>query len=332
MPKFALHATRRVAADSSDHLAPWGTARDNNRNLLFNKKLTALMGNRRLDIVDFGCAGGGFVKSCIDGGHRAVGLEGSDHSQRAGRAEWATIPDSLFTCDITGEFRLVNQDTFAGTESDAQFDVITAWEFIEHIEKRDLQQVCRNARQHLKPGGVWIMSVSPNQELINGVALHKTVEDRSWWLQFFQSEGFINHAELVNYFGDDWVRGPYQNAPGTFHLVLTPAGAAPPAVPAAAAYGMNDVYQTVQEFVQMGQLLYPVRLMQLADATHPDDADILATLGVLYACTAQIEIGQAQFHAKRALKIAPTHARATHLLAYTSSAVDLLRRATTREN
>jgi uncharacterized protein HemY len=82
----------------------------------------------------------------------------------------------------------------------------------------------------------------------------------------------------------------------------------------------------------MGQLLYPVRLMQLADATHPDDADILATLGVLYACTAQIEIGQAQFHAKRALKIAPTHARATHLLAYTSSAVDLLRRATTREN
>src|SRR5437763_1568188 len=101
MPLFSLDCTKPIASDSPDHLVPRGTKNDNSRNRLFNRKAELLLTKKQLRVLDFGCTGGGFVKDCIDDGHIAVGLEGSDYSKRAHRAEWATIPQSLFTCDIT---------------------------------------------------------------------------------------------------------------------------------------------------------------------------------------------------------------------------------------
>ena len=46
------------------------------------------------------------MKSILDAGGFAVGVEGSDYSQRHKRAEWATIPDHLFTTDATVPFQL----------------------------------------------------------------------------------------------------------------------------------------------------------------------------------------------------------------------------------
>jgi SAM-dependent methyltransferase len=328
MQKFVLHAKKTVAVDSPDHIVPWGTKQDNSRNLLFNKKLAALLGNKRLDILDFGCSGGGFVKSCIDQGHCGIGLEGSDYSQQVHRAEWATIPDSLFTCDITAEFQLAQLDAAAGAESDARFDVITAWEFIEHIHQRDLPAVCGNARRHLKPGGVWIMSVSPNEEVINGVTLHQTVEDHPWWLQFFESQGFANHSQLVDFFGDDWVRGPLQNAPGSFHLFLMRSDAAPPTIPAMPAYGVNDILETVEQFVTSEQLPYAKKLLYLAAAAYPDNTDIPISRGLVSLRSAQKEIARALRAIKQALEIDPALASASHLLTNSNAALDLLRLAT----
>ncbi len=150
MEKFILQCSRPVAIDSIDHTSPNGTMLDNNRNLLFNRRFENLLVARPLDILDFGCAGGGFIKSCIDGGHRAVGLEGSDYSKQRNRAEWATIPDNLFTCDIVADFRISKSNGEESTPTEARFDVITAWEFMEHIHTRDLPAVCRNAEAHLK--------------------------------------------------------------------------------------------------------------------------------------------------------------------------------------
>src|SRR4051812_27451294 len=92
--RVSLTATRPVAIHSPDYIEPWGTRRDNSRNRRFNHKLYKLFLNRRsLRILDLGCSGGGFVRDCIDDGHFAVGLEGSDYSKRVGRAEWRTIPE-----------------------------------------------------------------------------------------------------------------------------------------------------------------------------------------------------------------------------------------------
>jgi SAM-dependent methyltransferase len=210
---------------------PHGTARDNSQNPLFNQKLWLLFPNRKVSVLDIGCSGGGFVKSCVDQGYEAIGLEGSDYSQKTGRAEWGTIPERLFTCDATTDFSLFVTDPGLGLRQPARFDVITAWEFIEHIAEADLPAVCRNVDRHLIFDGLWAMSVSPNEEIINGVRLHQTVRERNWWLDFFRDQGWTNRDELVGYFGNDWVRGPFQNAPESFHVVLMRKDAPSPKLP-----------------------------------------------------------------------------------------------------
>lgn len=228
-PGFTVDAVRPIAFDSPDHVMPHGTKRDNSRNPLFNRKLWLLFPNRKLALLDVGCAGGGFVKSCLEDGHLAIGLEGSDYSLKRQRAEWATIPENLFTCDITADFRVRNG---ASNEGPVSFQIVTAWEVMEHIRTRDLPKVCENIKQHLAPGGIWIMSIAPIEDVINGVQLHQTVQNREWWVRIFADHGFENHPELERYFGDDWVRGRLQGAPLSFHLVLTRKGEAPPPLPA----------------------------------------------------------------------------------------------------
>ena len=93
-----------VAKDSLDHLYPHGTANDNSVLPSFNTKLFNRWPEPR--VLDIGCAGGGMVKSIVDDGGFAVGIEGSNYSQKHKRAEWATIPDNLFTADATRPFTL----------------------------------------------------------------------------------------------------------------------------------------------------------------------------------------------------------------------------------
>ena len=172
---------------------------------------------------------GGFVKDCIDAGHLAIGMEGSDYSKIHRRAEWITIPDYLFTCDVTGDFDIW-VDVGQGAER-LQFDVVTAWEMIEHIAEEDIDRVADNVSRHLKPGGLWIMSVSPKEETIDGVRTHQTVKPREWWIEKFHKLGFIHKEDYVRYFNTQFVRGPKYGGPGSFHLVLTQNEGRMPAIP-----------------------------------------------------------------------------------------------------
>lgn len=225
-PRVSLTAQREVAADSADHRVPWGTRRDNSRNRRFNQKLYALYPpTRALKILDLGCSGGGFVKDCIDDGQLAVGLEGSDYSKKFRRAEWATIPDFLFTCDITADF-----EVRLGTEL-LQFDIVTAWEVLEHIAQDDLKQLASNVSRHLSPGGLWIASVSPKDDTVGGVSLHATARSRHWWIDTFAALGFVHLEQFVEYFNTQFIRGPKQGATGSFHLALTRDASRVPQIP-----------------------------------------------------------------------------------------------------
>src|SRR3954470_23753409 len=111
--KITVTAEREIAYESADHLVPWGTGRGNFTNQRFNDKLYKLWPvGTFLKVMDMGCAGGGFVRNCLDDGCIAVGLEGSDYSKRLRRAEWRIIPEYLFTCDITKDFEISME--FAG--------------------------------------------------------------------------------------------------------------------------------------------------------------------------------------------------------------------------
>jgi cyclopropane fatty-acyl-phospholipid synthase-like methyltransferase len=227
MSKFLLQAESTLAADSYDHTNPCGTKWDNSRNPKFNEKLFALLKKTNFQkpykVMDLGCSGGGFVKDMIDAGHEAVGLEGSDYSLKLKRAEWATIPDNLFTCDITRPFRVLSVLYDAGPDAetvgdDAKFDVVTAWELMEHISEAKLPQMLKNLKDHMSERGIFVCSVSPNHD-----PWHVTVYSHGWWNAKFEEHGLVNHPDLVAYFGDDWVRGPNQGAPNSFHFVLTKA-------------------------------------------------------------------------------------------------------------
>lgn len=229
--RVRLRADAEVAVTSPDHLLPWGTKRDNSVNPRFNDKIYRLFPKfgEQLKVLDMGCSGGGFVKSCFDEGCLAVGLEGSDFSKRMGRAEWRTIPEYLFTCDITKPFDLT-LETKKGV-SPLQFDIVTSWEVMEHIAERDLPIVAANVKKHLLPTGLWIMSVSPNEEVIHGTRLHQTVRGKAWWIEMFAAQGLTHLESYVSYFNTQFVRGPKYNAPGSFHLVVSADPSKAPAVP-----------------------------------------------------------------------------------------------------
>lgn len=204
--EFRIVTDHPVAVNSVDHLYPLGTANDNSINPAFNRKLYTLFPGRQLAVLDFGCAGGGMVRSMLEDGHVAVGLEGSDYSLLRRRAEWGVIPDYLFTCDVIQPFSLYYGNVFP-----FQFDVITAWEFLEHIEESDLPGVIENMRRHLKPGGLVIGSINDNSSAWDGIEHHRTRKPFEWWIELFDRRGFERQPGLEQHFGSDWVRAERWN-------------------------------------------------------------------------------------------------------------------------
>lgn len=192
-----------VAYDSIDHLFPVGTKDDNYKSGNFNVKLRQLLG-KHIVILDLGCAGGGFVESLLEEGHEAVGLEGSDYSFLRQRAAWATIPNNLFTCDISKPFT-VHQ----GSHRPYPFDVVTLWEVIEHIEVFDLPQLLTNISRHLRDGGLIILTTpyyasdSPPKSPVDH---HRSRKPPQWWDETITQAGFERQPEIESHFGRYWLR------------------------------------------------------------------------------------------------------------------------------
>jgi 2-polyprenyl-3-methyl-5-hydroxy-6-metoxy-1,4-benzoquinol methylase len=210
-----------VAADSPDHLEPWGTKWDNSRNLRFNRKINGLY-QKQISILDLGCSGGRFVRDCIDSGNMAIGLEGSDYSLKMRRAEWRTIPERLFTCDITKDFDLYNN------KRRMKFNVITAWEFMEHIKENDIPSVIKNIKKHLAPDGLVIFSISNSSSLSNRKELHQTQRPKRWWIEKFAEQGLVYRPEYLRYFNTQYVRGKNETSEN-FHIIASmPDSTLPP--------------------------------------------------------------------------------------------------------
>lgn len=208
---FSIETDFPIALDSPDHLHPLGTMQDNNANPNFNNKLYELIPKDELSVMDLGCAGGGLVKSFLDDGVIAIGIEGSDYSLVRQRAEWATIPGNLFTADISRPFQVYSDGM------PALFEVVTAWEFIEHISTDRLGTVSSNVHNHLKPGGLFIASInSGNSRNYDGTELHQTIQSEAWWNSKLEDLGWFRQADLERHFGKDVVR----DGAGSFSVVM----------------------------------------------------------------------------------------------------------------
>jgi len=223
-PLYAVETDHALAVKSADHNWPRGTVLDNSSNRNFNLKLYALFNYRSdLRVLDLGCAGGGFVKSILEDGFTAVGLEGSDWSRKLRSGEWDTCPHHLLTCDITSRFQV----RMCSGEA-LRFHCITAWEVLEHIPSERLPALIENVRRHLTADGIFVASVdtAADSNPITGAVYHVTLQPKRWWLKQFERAGLIEFDRHL-FVTRDYVRGhgmglnDWDPADGEgFHLVL----------------------------------------------------------------------------------------------------------------
>jgi len=202
MAVFAIDTFHPVALDSPDHLQPRGTMLDNSTNPAFNECLLRMF-SYRPTVLDFGCAGGGMVRSLIADGILAIGLEGSDYNQINRLHEWPAIPYALFTVDLSQPFTLHD-----GSHVPYKFDVITMWEFVEHVFYARIDTMIENAKAHLKDGGLIIGSTNDLHSIYEGIAHHLTIQPISWWYAKFAEHGFRRLVDIEDYFRTNqaWVR------------------------------------------------------------------------------------------------------------------------------
>ena len=210
-PRFLLETEKPVAVDSVDHLFPHGTARDSTRWPRFVFACERLFGPK-LSFLDLGCAGGGLVLDFTLRGHDALGLEGSDYSLLRQRAEWRTLPHRLMTCDIAAPFRIRRADG-----SDMQFDVVSAWDVLEHIAESALPAMLENVRKHLSPRGIFTGTVSTRSARVapDGTNYHATVRPKEWWEAAFAKAGLAPRRPEPFLF-EDYPRGNGNNFPANF--------------------------------------------------------------------------------------------------------------------
>jgi SAM-dependent methyltransferase len=226
--RYTVVTKHPIAEDSPDHIKPRGARVGNTKNTLFNRtfyNVAELLGFQKpYAILDLGCAGGGMVRTFIQDGHNAIGLEGSDYCKKRKKYEWGVIPENLFTCDIAKpfdiflvaikptlpidkEFAKVWLKEFERSGGmTAKFDLITMWEVLEHLKKEDLVPTLQNVKQHLAQGGLFICSVAHIPDVNDGVVLHQTVEPIEWWDDLFMLNGFKQRQDLERMFKGKYLR------------------------------------------------------------------------------------------------------------------------------
>jgi SAM-dependent methyltransferase len=204
-----------LALDSADYLDPFGSAYNNSVNHKFNEKLYELLPKKQLKIMDLGCAGGGFVHDCIKDGHIAIGIDGSDCPRKNNLGEWPVIPESLFNADISKSFFVCDDNYFR-----IYFDVITAWEVLEHISIKDIDCFLENVHNHLSLGGLFIVSINVASEKHADIIKargdigdspkfhHRNIKDIDWWDKKLTEFGLIPNIDKRIHFAGEFIRGP----------------------------------------------------------------------------------------------------------------------------
>jgi SAM-dependent methyltransferase len=182
-----------IAIDSEDHRNPRGVMLDNTHCPKFVQKCIELFQIPKL--LDLGCAGGGLVKDFLDAGFSAYGIDGSDYCLKNDKAEWNKIPDHLFCADITKPFQM-RVRLYGGCYNNPKFQVITAFEVLEHIHAADLPALFENIKRHLAPNGLFVASVATFPD----GHWHVTLEPKHWWTKTLRENGL---EEIPSPFAED---------------------------------------------------------------------------------------------------------------------------------
>lgn len=198
-----IKTNKQLVTESQDYINPIGNTGDNHASPDLLIEVENYFG-RKLDLMDLGCAGGQFVVDANVAGNLAVGVDGVDHvlnnSQTAGYHNWSQFYDKyFFLADMGQHFELQDDNDVLH-----KFDLISAWEVVEHIFPENMDNFLTNVKNHLKEGGLFIGSISgyvhqwhPSASL-----------DRDMWTNKFEKNGLtFEHYKFENVLRRDILDG-----------------------------------------------------------------------------------------------------------------------------
>ena len=166
---------------SKDYSEPKGARHDNSGSTYFTEAIERTFKGNKINFLDLGCAGGQLVKDMYDLRHLAFGIEGSPYQKNHKLNNWVSIPDNLFVSDITEKFRFYTYDE-NGQSTKVLFDVISAWDVLEHIPEDRLPGLIENLTKNLKPDGFFICGIADFED----EGYHVTIQNKEWWIKLFE--------------------------------------------------------------------------------------------------------------------------------------------------
>ena len=182
--KEQLENIARATLAHYDQRAPdfWQGTREHDVSQNIGELLRHLEGEPPFDILDFGCGPGRDLKSFVERGHRAVGLEGS--------RRFAAMAWEHSGCEV------LEQDFLKLALPQAAFDGVFANASLFHVPTQELPRVLKELRAALKPRGV-LFSSNPhgdNQEGWNR-GRYGAYLDWETWRRLVTRAGFeeLNH-------------------------------------------------------------------------------------------------------------------------------------------
>lgn len=204
-------AEKPVAVDSPDHICPVGAKNDNSTHVGYINEVVAYLENEGLghNVMDIGCAGGQLAVDLSHRGYFSVGIEGSSYPVKAGRDNWKEYYQTiLHTADATKPFHVEKNG------EKVLFDLISAWEVVEHIHPTDLDAFFDNVLSNLQPNGIFVASINMSEDvrvLPDGtkIYLHQSVFPKEKWLNEILAD-----RNVVAY----PFRNSVRSGPSSFHI------------------------------------------------------------------------------------------------------------------
>lgn len=187
-----LYTEHPIALDSQDHLNPYGCVQDSNSDKEYIKEIKTYFNNKKIKVLDIGCAGGQLVVDHHNQNDIAVGLEGSSHALNGkGSDNWKNYKDKvLFLCDASRPYSLFNDN------APIKFDYIQSWEVIEHIPTERLNIFFTNVKNHLDEHGLFCGSIAVTPcSSGNHVSLFPLPE----WIKKFKENGLDMQPYIFKY-------------------------------------------------------------------------------------------------------------------------------------